>query len=94
VRLAKPGSWWAQHRYARKPRLADRAASRYDQRHQERWNRMRDLIAGAPSEKSVLKQMSGIVASHDREDLFLQRLFSGQRRKAFVRETIPLVSAG
>ena len=73
VRLAKPGSWWAQHRYAGKARLANRAASRYDQRHQDRWNRLRDLVAGAPSEKSVLKQMSGIVASHDREDLFFAR---------------------
>jgi hypothetical protein len=49
VRLAKPGSWWAVHRYARWPRRAWRAASRYDQRYQERWNRLRDLVAGAPS---------------------------------------------
>ncbi len=49
IRLAKPGSWWAVHRYASRPRLARRAASRYDQRHQERWNRLRDLVAGAPS---------------------------------------------
>jgi hypothetical protein len=48
VRLAKPDSWWAQHRYG--PRLARRAASRYDQRHHDRWNRLRDLVAGAPSE--------------------------------------------
>ena len=52
IRLAKPGSWWAVHRYASRPRLARRAASRYGQRHQERWNRLRDLIAGAPSEDS------------------------------------------
>jgi hypothetical protein len=49
VRLAKPGSWWAARRYASRPRLARRAASRYGQRHQERWNRLRDLVAGAPS---------------------------------------------
>jgi hypothetical protein len=49
IRLAKPGSWWAAHRYAGRPRLAGRAASRYGQRHQERWNRLRDLVAGAPS---------------------------------------------
>ena len=49
IRLAKPGSWWAAHRYASRPRLAGRAASRYDQRYQERWNRLRDLVAGAPS---------------------------------------------
>ena len=76
VRLAKPESWWAQHRYANKPRLANRAASRYDQRHRDRWNRLRDLVAGAPSEKSVLKQMSGIAASRDREDLSSPEDFS------------------
>jgi hypothetical protein len=51
VRLAKPGSWWAAHRYASRPRRADRAARRYDHRYQERWNRLRDLVAGAPSEE-------------------------------------------
>ena len=50
IRLAKPGSWWAVHRYASRPRRAKRAASRYDHRHQERWNRLRDLVAGAPSQ--------------------------------------------
>jgi hypothetical protein len=49
IRLAKPGSWWAEHRYASRPRRARRAARRYDHRHTERWNRVRDLIAGAPS---------------------------------------------
>ncbi len=49
VRLAKPGSWWARHRYAGRPRRAARAEHRYDQRHEERWNRLRDLVAGAPS---------------------------------------------
>ena len=49
VRLARPGSWWAGHFYAGRPRRARRAAARYDQRHQERWNRLRDLVAGAPS---------------------------------------------
>ncbi len=51
VRLAKPDSWWAQHRYG--PRLARRAANRYDQRHRDRWNRLRDLVAGAPSETAA-----------------------------------------
>jgi hypothetical protein len=51
IRLAKPGSWWAVHRYASRPRLAGRAANRYGQRHQERWNGLRDLIAGAPSQE-------------------------------------------
>jgi hypothetical protein len=49
VRLAKPGSWWALRRYATRPRRARRAARRYDQRRLERWNRLRDLVAGAPS---------------------------------------------
>jgi hypothetical protein len=49
IRLAKPGSWWATHLYASRPRSARRAASRYDERHEERWNRLRDLVAGAPS---------------------------------------------
>jgi hypothetical protein len=53
IRLAKPGSWWAVHRYASRPRLAMRAASRYDQRHQERWDRLRDLVAGAPSREAA-----------------------------------------
>ena len=53
IRLAKPGSWWAAHRYASRPRLARRAASRYDQRHQERWDRLRDLVAGAPSREAA-----------------------------------------
>jgi hypothetical protein len=51
IRLAKPGSWWAAHRYASRPRRAGRAARRYDQRYEERWNRLRDLVAGAPSEE-------------------------------------------
>jgi hypothetical protein len=49
IRLAKPGSWWALRRYAARPRRASRAARRYDQRGMERWNWLRDLVAGAPS---------------------------------------------
>jgi hypothetical protein len=49
VRLAKPGSWWAVRFYASRPRRAARAERRYDQRRQERWNWLRDLVAGAPS---------------------------------------------
>jgi hypothetical protein len=52
IRLAKPGSWWAQRRYAARPRRADRAARRYNQRRMERWNRLSDLVAGAPSPES------------------------------------------
>jgi hypothetical protein len=51
VRLAKPDSWWAARRYTSRPRRAARAADRYGPRYQERWNRLRDLVAGAPSEQ-------------------------------------------
>ena len=50
IRLAKPGSWWATHRYDRRPRRAARAARRFDERHHDRWNWVRDLVAGAPSQ--------------------------------------------
>jgi hypothetical protein len=48
IRLAKPGSWWATHRYAARPRRAARAARRFDHRHMQRWNQLRDFVAGAP----------------------------------------------
>ncbi len=54
VRLAKPGSWWATHRYASRPQRAARAAHRYGPRYQRRWNRLRDLVAGAPSQEGPL----------------------------------------
>jgi hypothetical protein len=50
LRLAKPGSWWATRRYAERPRRAARAAHRYGARYHQRWNRLRDLVGGAPSE--------------------------------------------
>jgi hypothetical protein len=49
VRLAKPGSWWATRRYAGRPRRAARAEHRYDERYAQRWNRLRELVAGPPS---------------------------------------------
>jgi hypothetical protein len=51
IRLAKPGSWWAVRHYASRPRRARRAAIRYNERYQERWNRLRDLVAGAPTQQ-------------------------------------------
>src|ERR1700733_9639698 len=42
IRLAKPGSWWAQRRYASRPRRAARSARRHHPRHPERWKRLRD----------------------------------------------------
>ena len=53
IRLAKPGSWWAVHRYASRPRRARRAARRYGQHHQDRWNRLRNLVAGTPSQEKA-----------------------------------------
>jgi hypothetical protein len=49
VRLAKPGSWWGTRRYASRPQRAARAQRRYGPGYHERWNRLRDLVAGAPS---------------------------------------------
>jgi hypothetical protein len=51
VRLAKPGSWWATRRYGSRPKRAARATHRYGPRYQQRWNRLRDLVAGAPSQE-------------------------------------------
>lgn len=49
VRLAKPGSWWATRRYASRPGRAARAERRFGPRYHQRWNRIRDLVAGGPS---------------------------------------------
>ncbi len=49
IRLAKPGSWWAVRRYPAHSKRAARAARRYDARRLERWNRLRDFVAGAPT---------------------------------------------
>jgi hypothetical protein len=56
IRLAKPGSWWAQRRYAARPGRAARAESRYDQRRLERWNWLRDFVAGAPTPENQAEQ--------------------------------------
>jgi hypothetical protein len=49
IRLGKPQSWWARRRYARHPRRMARAEHRFGSRYQQRWNRVRDFIAGAPT---------------------------------------------
>lgn len=51
MRLAKPGSWWANRRYASRPRRAARAQRRYGPDYHQRWNRLRDFVAGSPSEE-------------------------------------------
>jgi hypothetical protein len=58
IRLAKPGSWWAARRYASRPRRAARAARRYGERYDQRWNRLRDLVAGAPSSDQLAPSLT------------------------------------
>ena len=48
IRLAKPDSWWAQRFYPKRPRRLARAERRFGMSYQARWNRLRDLVAGAP----------------------------------------------
>jgi hypothetical protein len=48
IRLAKPDSWWAQRFYLIRPRQMARAQRRFGPHYHARWNRVRDLIAGAP----------------------------------------------
>lgn len=49
VRLGKPASWWARRRYDRRPGRRARAEQRFGDAYQRRWNRVRDLVGGAPS---------------------------------------------
>jgi hypothetical protein len=48
-RLAKPTSWWAKHFYGATSRRRRRAEARFGPAYQARWNRIRDLVGGAPS---------------------------------------------
>ena len=48
IRLAKPESWWARRRYRPGSKKALKSARRFDADYQRRWNRLRDLVAGAP----------------------------------------------
>ena len=51
IRVARPGSPWARRFY--KPGSAKLEKSEHrEQRHNRRWNRMQDLIGGAPSRPS------------------------------------------
>jgi hypothetical protein len=49
VRLAKPASYWARRRYARRPRRMERAERRFGARYRARQERLRTLLGGAPS---------------------------------------------
>lgn len=48
IRLAKPDSWWARRFYATRPTMMARAQRRFGPHYHARWNRVRDLVAGAP----------------------------------------------
>jgi hypothetical protein len=47
IRLAKPGSFWANRRYEPGSRKLNRATRRYE-RHTRRYQRFQDRVAGAP----------------------------------------------
>jgi len=49
IRLAKPTSPWARWRYPEGSTRLARAQRRFGLRYQRRWDRLRDLIGGAPS---------------------------------------------
>ena len=52
VRLAKPGSFWAERRYKPGSRKLARAERRYE-RHTRRYQRFQDRVAGAPERPPV-----------------------------------------
>ena len=49
IRLAKPHSQWAAWRYPEGSARRARAERRFGPRYQARWNRLRDLVGGAPN---------------------------------------------
>jgi lysyl-tRNA synthetase class 2 len=51
IRLALPGSWWANRRYPARSDKLTRAEAR-KARHDRRYRRLQDLIGGTPSEPS------------------------------------------
>jgi hypothetical protein len=52
IRLAKPGSFWAERRYKPGSRKLARAERRYE-RHTRRYQRFQDRVAGAPERPPV-----------------------------------------
>ena len=48
-RLAKPGSFWARHFYGADSRRRARAERRFGEIYEARWDRVRDLVGGAPT---------------------------------------------
>jgi hypothetical protein len=55
IRLAKPDSWWARRRYGRRPRRMARSERRFGAAYERRWNRVRDLVAGAPTRREAVR---------------------------------------
>ena len=53
IRLAKPDSYWARHRYPSRPKREERAERRFGAAYERRWNRVKDFIAGAPNAVSA-----------------------------------------
>jgi hypothetical protein len=48
LRLGKPNSQWASWRYSPSSRKRSRAERRFGPAYEARWNRLRDLVGGAP----------------------------------------------
>lgn len=49
VRLAKPDSWWARRFYRPGSGRERRSRERFGERYDARWDRIRNLVAGAPT---------------------------------------------
>ncbi|MDQ6774427.1 MAG: hypothetical protein M3024_15840 [Candidatus Dormibacteraeota bacterium] len=49
MRLAKPGSQWATWRYSESSSKRSRSEQRFGAAYQARWDRVRDLVGGAPT---------------------------------------------
>jgi len=48
-RVAKPTSWWARRRYTPGSRKDLRSRRRFDEAYERKWERIKDLIGGAPT---------------------------------------------
>lgn len=52
IRLAKPDSWWAGRRYPSGSKKRERSQRRFGPAYVKRWQRIQDMIGGAPSTPS------------------------------------------
>ena len=55
-RLAKPQSCWARHLYGADSRRRVRSERRFGVEYTARWERFRDLVGGAPTERLTPKE--------------------------------------